>query len=148
MDFRGHGESDRAPGTYRLEDYVADALSVLERLGQPAQLVGHSLGGAVAWTVAQRRPELVRAAFLEDPPPYMGEPEEYARNASIADFVRMREEVVAWRAAGTSEEAVVEQLRARPDPPGTAPPARRADGLRPRDTAYALLNLDVELLAA
>src|SRR5688572_21359937 len=61
LDFRGHGASDWAPGSYRIADYVADAVSVLER---PAVLVGHSLGGVVAWCVAQSRPELVQAAFL------------------------------------------------------------------------------------
>jgi pimeloyl-ACP methyl ester carboxylesterase len=146
LDFRGHGASDRAPGTYRLEDYVSDASSVLEDLGEPAVLVGHSLGGAVAWTIAQRRPELVRFAFLEDPPFYMAEPEEHARNTGIADFVRMRDEVRAWQADGASEESVVAQLAVRPYPPGnrTAGEALTEYALATR--AYALLHLDVELL--
>jgi esterase len=146
LDFRGHGASDRAPGTYRLEDYVSDAVSVLEGLGEPAVIVGHSLGGAVAWSVAQQRPELVRSAFLEDPPFYMSEPEEHARSTSIADFDRMRDEVVAWRADEASEESIVAQLRVRPYPPGnrTAGEALTEYALATR--AYALLHLDVELL--
>src|SRR4051794_41400953 len=44
LDFRGHGASERAPGTYRLADYVDDAVSVLRGLDRPAALVGHSLG--------------------------------------------------------------------------------------------------------
>jgi pimeloyl-ACP methyl ester carboxylesterase len=146
VDFRGHGASDRAPGTYRLEDYVADALPVLEGLGEPAVLVGHSLGGAVAWSVAQRRPKLVRGAFLEDPALYMGEPEEHARNPAIGDFLRMRDEVAAWQADGASEETVAAQLAVRPYPPGdrTAGEALTEYALATR--AYALLQLDVEVL--
>ena len=75
IDLRGHGASDRAPGTYVLERYGADVVAVLRELATgPAVLVGHSLGGCVAWWVAQRHPELVSAAFLEDPPLYFGEP--------------------------------------------------------------------------
>ena len=59
LDFRGHGESERAPGTYRIADYVED-VGVL-RADRPAALVGHSLGGVVAWSVAQQGPDLVTA---------------------------------------------------------------------------------------
>jgi pimeloyl-ACP methyl ester carboxylesterase/RimJ/RimL family protein N-acetyltransferase len=73
FDARGHGESprftreqlDAHPG----DVMVADAIAVLEQLGEPPVLVGHSLGGAVALTVAVQRPDLVRAIVLEDPAP-------------------------------------------------------------------------------
>ena len=77
-DFRGHGAAARTPGAYRISDYVADVIEVLRAEG-PAVLVGHSLGGVAAWSAAQRAPELVRGAFLEDPPLYLGEPEGHAR---------------------------------------------------------------------
>lgn len=67
VDFRGHGDSDRAEGPYGGPGYVTDALAVLEWLDQPALLLGHSLGGVVALAVAQHRPELVRAALVIDP---------------------------------------------------------------------------------
>ena len=71
VDQRGHGTSARFtpeqlaghPGDVMVED----ALHLLEQLPEPAVLLGHSLGGAVALVAAVRRPELVRALVLEDP---------------------------------------------------------------------------------
>ncbi|WP_083914314.1 alpha/beta fold hydrolase [Ilumatobacter nonamiensis] len=60
LDFRGHGDSDRAPDDYSSSGYVSDAVAVLEQVaGQPAIVMGHSLGGATTAAVAQRHPELV-----------------------------------------------------------------------------------------
>src|SRR5215471_2514910 len=63
IDFRGHGRSDHKPG-YTVGDYAGDVLAVLKEVGTPAVLVGHSLGGVVAWWVAQKQPDHVTAAFL------------------------------------------------------------------------------------
>src|SRR4051812_41086378 len=72
LDLRGHGESGHDPGTYTLEHYAPDVIAFLEdRVDQPVVLIGHSLGGVVAATVAQQRPDLVRAVLLEDPPLYL-----------------------------------------------------------------------------
>jgi len=68
IDHRGHGGSARAPGRYRVVDHIEDALTVLNWLGRPAVLFGHSLGALVAAGTAAARPELVRAVVLEDPP--------------------------------------------------------------------------------
>lgn len=89
-DQRGHGTSPRFTGAqlraHPGEVMVADATGILEQLADPPVVVGHSLGGAVALTVAVRRPELVRALVLEDPAP-LG-PDEQQRDAtSGADFL-------------------------------------------------------------
>ena len=69
LDFRGHGDSDRAPGEYQMASYVSDAVAVCEQVaGAPVAVVGHSLGGATAAGLAQTRPDLVRGAVLEDAP--------------------------------------------------------------------------------
>lgn len=47
MDARGHGESDRVDA-YRWPDDVDDILEVLDWIGRPAHLVGHSKGGGQA----------------------------------------------------------------------------------------------------
>ena len=71
LDFRGHGESGHAPGTYTLEHHVADAVAVCDQvLAEPAVVIGHSLGGVVAHSMALRRPDVVRGVLLEDPPLY------------------------------------------------------------------------------
>jgi pimeloyl-ACP methyl ester carboxylesterase len=57
----GHGGSDPLPAAASLNAY-ADRIAGL--LDEPAAVVGHSLGGAVALRLAIRRPELVRAVVL------------------------------------------------------------------------------------
>jgi len=144
VDFRGHGASDRAPGTYRIQDYADDAISVLEDIG-PAALAGHSLGGVTAWTVTQQRPDLVTAAFLEDPPLFMGEPAEHATNPGIPNFRELSAKAAAWQAEGASEAEVREQLAAEPYLEGvTHAEVQTPDALAAR--AYALLNVDLEVL--
>jgi pimeloyl-ACP methyl ester carboxylesterase len=56
LDFRGHGTSGRTPGHYRLADYRDDALALLDLVGPPAFVYGHSLGGWAALEVAAARP--------------------------------------------------------------------------------------------
>lgn len=68
LDFRGHGRSSRAPGTYTPAGFLADALAACRPLDEPAVVVGHSLGGLTAAGLAQHHPDLVRATLLEDPP--------------------------------------------------------------------------------
>lgn len=75
-DARGHGESPRfepaTSGSNRFEVMVADVVSLLDGLAGEGVvlpiLVGHSMGAGVAGTVLATRPDLVRAAVLEDPP--------------------------------------------------------------------------------
>ncbi len=64
-DQRGHGESDAPPGPYRREDLAGDAVALLDRLeiGR-AVLVGHSLGGIVAMTMALVHPHRVAGLVL------------------------------------------------------------------------------------
>jgi len=52
IDFRGHGDSDW-PGQYSFELMRDDVVRVLEQLGlERVTLVGHSMGGVVAYLVA------------------------------------------------------------------------------------------------
>ncbi|MGW2466053.1 alpha/beta fold hydrolase [Streptomyces bauhiniae] len=66
VDLRGHGRSDW-PGAYSLELMRADVLGFLDALGlDRTDLVGHSLGGIVAYLVAAARPGGVDRLILED----------------------------------------------------------------------------------
>jgi esterase len=64
VDMRNHGDSPRAP----VHDYpamAADLAEVLESLGE-ADLLGHSMGGKAAMTLALTRPELLRRLIVAD----------------------------------------------------------------------------------
>jgi pimeloyl-ACP methyl ester carboxylesterase len=53
LDLRGYGASDKPPGGYDLENAAADVSGVIRSLGEEhAVVVGHGLGGAVAWALA------------------------------------------------------------------------------------------------
>lgn len=87
-DALGHGRSDRfTPEQLTAGDPMEpmyDATSsLLETVGDETLVLGHSMGGGVAAALAARRPELVRAAVLEDPAwldgPASGEPEQDTR---------------------------------------------------------------------
>src|SRR3954471_25063232 len=66
VSLRGHGGSDW-PGRYSIQAMAGDVAGLLRQLAEgPVDLVGHSLGGLVACTVASAQPELVRRLVLED----------------------------------------------------------------------------------
>ena len=145
VDLRGHGHSDHAPGTYAIDRYGDDVVALLRLLDRPAVLVGHSLGGVTAWWVAQKEPELVAGAFLEDPPLYMGEPEEHEKNVAIPVFLAVRERAAAWQADGATIEAVAAQLAPAPlGPERTMGDVMTEDAIAAR--AEALLLMDPGVL--
>ncbi|MGD0215682.1 MAG: alpha/beta hydrolase [Terriglobales bacterium] len=66
-DLRGHGKSSHVARGYHGPQYSDDLAALLrERVGAPAVLFGHSLGGMLAMWVASHYPELVRALILGD----------------------------------------------------------------------------------
>lgn len=68
LDARGHGQSDWAT-TYELEDFRSDVIEAMDALGVlAAGVVGHSMGGVVAYQLAATHPDRVRALVLEDMP--------------------------------------------------------------------------------
>jgi pimeloyl-ACP methyl ester carboxylesterase len=157
LDFRGHGDSARAEGTYGFTNCVADAIAAIEQLGAaPAVLVGHSLGGGTAAAVAQQRPDLVKAVLLEDPAIMEGnlegaEPADAAEgaaaepNALLAVFGMMRQTVPMLQASNMPVDGLVGMLS---EGPGT-------DGRPMKETmqpdaihamASGLLRLDASVL--
>ncbi|MEV6171677.1 alpha/beta hydrolase [Streptomyces sp. NPDC051954] len=111
-DFRGHGESGHQPGTYDLGHYYDDTVQVIEKVGAPVVVVGFSLGGLVGWQLAQRRPDLVRAAFLEDPPLFF---EEIYDDGVLPDMLRFTiEQEMDWLAREVSVDEAARELAGNP----------------------------------
>ena len=68
VDFRGHGESDRAQG-YAVTDYVDDVCQLIhDHIFGPVALYGHSLGAMTVAGVAAKVGSQVSAIVMEDPP--------------------------------------------------------------------------------
>jgi pimeloyl-ACP methyl ester carboxylesterase len=66
-DLRGHGRSSHVARGYHGPQFSDDITRLLrERVGGPAVLFGHSLGGMLAMSVAATRHELVKALVLGD----------------------------------------------------------------------------------
>jgi epoxide hydrolase 4 len=74
LDMRGYNLSDKPKGVenYNINRLVDDADAVIADQGEKsAVIVGHDWGGATAWNIAMRRPELVeKLAILNMPHPY------------------------------------------------------------------------------
>ncbi|HID88588.1 MAG TPA: alpha/beta hydrolase [Anaerolineae bacterium] len=64
VDLPGHGRSG-GTGRERIEEYAADLVGFLDALGiEQAVLIGHSMGGAIAQTVALAHPRRVDGLVL------------------------------------------------------------------------------------
>jgi pimeloyl-ACP methyl ester carboxylesterase len=144
LDFRGHGRSGRAPGSYQMPDYLSDAVAVCEQIAKrPCVVVGHSLGGATAAALAQQRPELVSGIVLEDPPLFVAEG--LGENALMDAFQLMRDSVPMLQEQNVSIDALVPILADIPSATG----AVLADVIHPdaiEATAASLLLLDATVL--
>lgn len=72
MSLPGFGESDaaKAAGRYRVKHVAEDVRELIEHFGrQQAVVIGHDWGGAVAWELAYRFPEVVTRLIVLDCPP-------------------------------------------------------------------------------
>ena len=70
LDARGHGRSERVPADVSRAAVVADAAAVVEELGLgPVVVVGQSVGGVTAISLAARRASLTRGLVVVDAGP-------------------------------------------------------------------------------
>lgn len=84
-DARGHGESGRPAEGYTPDEFVADAVAVLDALAiERAVLVGHSMGGTHAIRLAAAYPDRVEKLVVVDAgPESLAEGAERARRLSL-----------------------------------------------------------------
>jgi pimeloyl-ACP methyl ester carboxylesterase len=112
LDARGHGHSERLPSDVSRDALVADAAFVVERLGlRPAVVVGQSLGGLTALSLAARRPELVRGLVLVEASPDGGGPE--VEDAVSAFTAALREWPVPFASRAEAEAFFTERFGGR-----------------------------------
>ncbi len=70
VDLLGHGGSEKPGSGYTPENQAKLVAEALRRLGvRDAEVVGHSLGGAVAVALSQQAPRLVDRVAIVDMPP-------------------------------------------------------------------------------
>jgi pimeloyl-ACP methyl ester carboxylesterase len=62
VDLRGFGASDKPPRGYDSPTLAGDIAQLVRALGEPnAAIVGHDVGGLLAWTMAAQHPRVVRS---------------------------------------------------------------------------------------
>ncbi|GAA2619521.1 alpha/beta hydrolase [Actinomadura fulvescens] len=71
VDLRGYGGSDKPPRGYDLVTLAGDAAGLVRALGEAnAIVIGHGVGGLLAWTMAVYHPKVVqRLAVVSAPHP-------------------------------------------------------------------------------
>ncbi len=150
LDFRGHGQSDRAPGEYGPAGYVSDAVAALEQAaGQPCVVMGHSLGGATAAALAQQYPQLLTGAIMEDPPLGPTSPNDAVSlegNSLLDGFRMMRQSIPMLQESKIPLDTLIGVLSAAPDTTGSATFGDKlhADGIA--TMAGSLLEADATVL--
>jgi pimeloyl-ACP methyl ester carboxylesterase len=133
LDFRGHGKSGRTTDNYHWDNYVQDTISFLrERVGEPAVIVGHSMGAMVTLKIAAQAPEAVRAIVLEDPPLFLHRDYQPGDNPLHDIFI-------AWRDLGQTEYSLEKWL------PALAEISPEDSDLELRKRAKTLSLLDPEV---
>ena len=115
LDQRGHGDSDWAP-EYPQESMPADLAAFVDQLGlERFTLVGHSMGGGVAFRYTADHPQRVERLIIEDSAlpspdrPPVPNPDNSVQRALAKDIFEDEEAVVAHllrQSPGVGEERV------------------------------------------
>jgi 3-oxoadipate enol-lactonase len=83
-DCRGHGQSERRPGTYTAQLFADDLAALLDHCGWPsATIVGCSMGGCVAQSFGAKFPERTHRLALIDTTAWYGSdaPEDWRKRS-------------------------------------------------------------------
>ena len=88
-DIPGSGESELIPEA-GIPVYAGVIKSIIEKEGQTALLIGHSMGGYIALELAQRYPEAVSALGLVHSTAYADSDERKVMRGKAMDFIRQK----------------------------------------------------------
>lgn len=107
-DTRGHGRSPVPSGPYAVDELADDVLALLDSLGVDRfAMVGLSLGGAIAQTLAGRNPSRLTAGVLCCTAPVFGEPATWHERAAT-----VRESGLSGLVEATKGRWFTDELRA------------------------------------
>jgi pimeloyl-ACP methyl ester carboxylesterase len=90
IDHRGHGRSEKlgVVDRYSIDRLAADLIAFVEaEAGGPVNLLGHSMGGAIALRVTLARPDLVRSLILMDTSAWSFVPQDSPIATMMAGFM-------------------------------------------------------------
>src|SRR6202453_2414584 len=111
IDFRGHGDSDRAAdGRYRVDAMAEDVLRVIDAIGAPPVIIGASLGGLTGLMIAGEHPAALRALVLVDSVPKI----ERTGLLRIFEFIHSAPDGFAWLAEAAEAVRAYQPHRVRP----------------------------------
>ncbi len=115
LDLPGHGRSDQVGGMQQIGAYVDAVSQWMRAMDLPAALVvGHSMGGAVAMTLAYENPEQVSALGLVSTAARLTvNPILLADAANAATFARATSTIVQWSFSQATSPRTVEMAQAR-----------------------------------
>lgn len=148
LDLRGHGHSDRAPGTYSVPFYTDDVIAFTEEvIGKPVVLIGHSLGGVITHHITATRPDLVLSALCEDPPLYFCDQSLFEQSIMATVFPLLEAAMRSAQAEGKPREFYESLVGDAVMPWGRAGDFMSPRALQSRVDAMMLADPDVWLPA-
>lgn len=117
IDRRGRGESSDAE-VYALDREVEDVVAVVESIGEPIHLLGHSFGGLVSLEAAVRTESLRRLVLYEGSPHVDRSADEKQALAEIRTAIdegdRDEALIMFYREIGHLTEEEIEYIRSQP----------------------------------
>lgn len=115
LDLPGHGRSEQQSGLQHIDAYVQAVRSWIASLDLPAvTLVGHSMGGAVAMSLAAKFPELVSGLVLVSTSArFTVNPVLLSDAANATTFHRATATIVRWSFAESTSPRLTELTLSR-----------------------------------
>ncbi|MFI5776239.1 alpha/beta fold hydrolase [Nocardia sp. NPDC051570] len=108
--FESEGSEDR--DDYTIETFSADLIGVVESLGAPVHLVGHSFGGYVARTAVVARPDLFSTFTLLASGPSSLQDIAFPPPAQVEQLIEAGGQDVVWQMlAGAGATEVLDQAK-------------------------------------
>lgn len=106
IDLPGHGTTEFDPALDIQDQACETAIAILERINEPAHLIGHSFGATVAMRCAVERPDLVATLSIYEPV-YISmlakaDPETYSQEAKDSEVFGTHLLQGNWRGAANA----------------------------------------------